>query len=197
MVDDLDFTKPERVRPAPGCPNILVAHLSVAPKPYVYVGRQMPGVPASPLGNPYTGDGAIASFRGWLRDAYRDYKRLGDRARQDRWQAGRELERLAEVYRTGERLALACWCAEVYRDRDGNVISSAPCHADVIAEAVVGIVAQSEPVAVTVEGAGDCCLQRAGDGWELLRDGAVLRRAATLAEARAPFETEPAARRAA
>lgn len=193
MVDELDFTKPQRVRPAPGCPNILVAHLSVAPKPYVYVGRQMPGVVASPLGNPYRGDGAIESFRQWLRAAYGAYKKQGERVRQDQWAAGREVDRLAELYREQGFLHLACWCAEVLRDKDGSVTFSAPCHADVIADAVVGVLALVEPVAVEVEGAGVCGLWRVPGApketaWHLTQGGVLLRRAGSLAEARAPME---------
>lgn len=172
---ELDFTKPERVRPAPTAPNIRVAHLSAAPKPYVYVGRQMPGIPASPLGNPYRGDGAIESFRAWLRRSYGAYVRQGDAAPQEAWAAGRELERLAEVYRAEGALTLACWCAPE------------PCHADVIADAVVGIVARDEPVLVGVEYAGECLLLPTPDGWELSQDGMLLRRAVSIAEARAPF----------
>lgn len=166
----------QRVRPAPGCPGILVAHLSAAPRPYAYVGRAMPGIPASPLGNPYTGDGAIEQFRAWLRAAYR--AECHGRADQAQYAAVTELRRLVETFRADGRLTLACWC------------SPAPCHADVIAEAVVGIVA-AEPVTVEIPGVGACCArwERSDDGlpWEVTRGGRVVRYAATLAYASAPL----------
>lgn len=176
QTEQIDFQKPVRVRPAPGCPGILVAHLSAAPKPYVYVGRAMKGISASPLGNPYTGNGAIERFYEWLRDAYKA-DRAG-RATLAQSEAARELRRLAEQYRETGHLTLACWCAPD------------PCHSDVIASAVIGMV-QAEPVTVEIPGLGGCCArwQPTDDGlpWEVTRDGRVVRFSATLAYAREPL----------
>lgn len=186
MSDDIDFRARRRVRPAPGGFGILVAHLGAAPKPYVYVGRAMKGIPASPLGNPYRGDGAIAQFRLWLRGAYK-----ADRdgaASQEQHAAAQELRRLVEIYRETGALTLACWCATGPNPEDG------PCHADVIAVAVVGLVA-AEPLAIHVPGVGDCCARwdadMAAEGlpWDVTHDGRVIRAARSLAHARAPRAT--------
>jgi hypothetical protein len=186
-MSEIDFEKQTRVRPAAGAPGILVAHLSAAPKPYVYVGRVMPGIPASPLGNPYKGDGAIERFRGWLRDAYKA-DRAGT-ASQEQHAAAAELQRLAELFREEGRLTLACWCATGPNPDDG------PCHADVIAAAVVGIVSTT-PVTVEIPGLGSCCarweLTEDGLPWEVTKDGRVVRYAASLAYARAPLSRRAA-----
>jgi hypothetical protein len=191
VVDDLDFTPTRRVRPAPaGCPGILVAHLAAAPKPYVYVGRAMPGIPASPLGNPFRpapGVDAIESFRQWLREAWAEVAKKGDHARQAQWEAVKELKRLAAEYRETGRLTLACWCAPD------------DCHADVIADAVAGMVARettADPPLLDVPGLGECLAffdRAAADGlpWVVYHGGRVVRVCASLALAR-----EPLARRA-
>lgn len=176
MSDEIDFTPRTRVRPAPGGYGILVAHLGSAPKPYVYVGRAMKGIPASPLGNPYKGDGAIERFRQWLRDAYRAHR--DGRASQEQHAAAAELRRLADVFREDGRLTLACWCAPD------------DCHADVIATAIIGLV-QSTPITVEIPGLGECCArwEPTEDGlpWEVTRDGREVRCAATLRQAREPL----------
>jgi hypothetical protein len=203
MVDDLDFSKPVRVRPAPGaCPGILVAHLAAAPKPYIYVGRAMPGIPASPLGNPFRaapGVDAIESFRRWLRDAWAEVAKKGDHARQAQWEAVRELKRLAAEYREGGRLTLACWCAEEVRDVSGDVIFSAPCHADVIADAIVGMTTREtavDPPLIDVPGLGECVAffdRETDDGlpWVVYHGGRVVRVCASLGHARQPYAPHP------
>jgi hypothetical protein len=178
--DDIDFEPKKRVRPAPGAPGILVAHLGAAPKPYVYVGRAMKGIPASPLGNPFRAEDypdAIERFREWLRDAYR--AELAGRATLKQGDAVAELRRLAELFREEGGLTLACWC------------SPEPCHADVIAEAVVGLVIAA-PQAVEVPGLGECCAhydrETAEEGlpWRITKDGRDVRFAATLKYAALP-----------
>jgi hypothetical protein len=83
----------------------------------VYIGRP------SVLGNPYKvgRDGTYAEvveqYRVWLRK---------------QWQAGgrvrEELLKLAREYKQTRELTLCCWCKPY------------PCHGDVVAEAVIGIV---------------------------------------------------------
>lgn len=184
-MSELDFTPQRRVRPAPGAPGILVAHLGSAPKPYVYVGRAMKGIPASPLGNPFRPsqvDDAIGAFRQWLRDAYRADR--DGRATHEQYLAAEELRRLADIYREEGRLTLACWCATGPNPDDG------PCHADVIAAAIIGLVATT-PITVEVPSLGACCArwEPTEDGlpWEVTKDGRVVRYAATLRHARAPL----------
>jgi hypothetical protein len=170
------------VREAPGIPTILVAHLGSAPKPYVYVGRPMKGIPGSPLGNPYRPErpgpagNAIESFRGWLRAAYGAVS--AGRAAHEQREAVTELQRLAELYRETGRLTLACWCA------------NGPCHADVIAEAIVGLVAR-EPVEITIPGVGEArawydreCPELP---WLVIADGREIRRCLSLTQARQPL----------
>jgi hypothetical protein len=195
--DDLDWDAPiaKRVRPAPGISTILVAHLGSAPKPYVYVGRPMKGIPGSPLGNPYRPErpgpagNAIESFRGWLRDAYKAVS--AGRARHEQHEAVMELRRLAEVYRETGRLTLACFC------------SPQPCHADVIAEAIVGLVVAGNPYPVEIPGVGEARAWYDRDGgdlpWLVTADEAVvvagrtvtggreIRRCLSLERARAPL----------
>ena len=82
----------------------------------VYVGRP------SVLGNPYrVEDGgrerAVRWYRDWLRAAWK-------RGRQEKT----ELLRLARLYKAHGTLTLVCWCAPQ------------ACHAEVIQEAVLGIV---------------------------------------------------------
>lgn len=184
MSDELNFDQPTRVRPAPGAPGILVAHLGAAPKPYVYVGRAMRGVPASPLGNPFKGDGAIERFRGWLRDAYR--ADAAGRASLVQAEAVAELRQLAKLFREEGRLTLACWCATGPNPTDG------PCHADVIAEAVIGLVVAA-PQTIEVPGVGACCahydreLAEEGLPWRVTKDGRDVRYAATLRHAAQPL----------
>ncbi len=182
-LDEIDWATPTRVREAPGFPNILVAHLSVAPKPYVYVGRPMKGIPGSPLGNPYRpapGVDAIESFRQWLRKAYAAHAKGS--ATQEQYEAAAELHRLAELYRSGQALTLACWCA------------NAPCHADVIAEAIIGIIAQSEPVAVKLSEVGTCCVMRnpstASLPWEIWYHGDLIERVESFASIRGRLANE-------
>lgn len=180
-MNELDFDQPRRVRPAPGAPGILVAHLGAAPKPYVYVGRAMKGIPASPLGNPFRPNpegNAIELFRKWLRDAYR--ADLAGRATLAQSEAAAELRRLAELFREEGRLTLACWC------------SPEPCHADVIAEAVIGLVVAA-PQVVEIPGLGPCCahydreLAEEGLPWRVTKDGRLVRLAASLQYAAIPM----------
>lgn len=184
MSDELDFEQLRRARPAPGAPGILVAHLGAAPKPYVYVGRAMKGIPASPLGNAYKGDGAIERFRAWLRDAYR--ADAAGRATLAQSEAVAELRRLVELFREEGHLTLACWCATGPNPTDG------PCHADVIATAIIGIVAAA-PQTVLVPGVGECCAHwdretaEEGLGWHVSKDGKLLRVAASLKHAVLPM----------
>lgn len=134
--------RPQRVRPAwdsqgleLGC-NIIVAHMSEAPKPYVYVGREMGrNRPASPLGNPYrTGDDKIGRFKRDLFTAITAVrKQLGDDTQRA---MVAELLRIQTEYAESGVLNLACWCAPE------------ACHADVIASAVVWLCSELPPEAV-------------------------------------------------
>lgn len=81
----------------------------------VYVGRRMPGIPGSPLGNPfrvgpdYPGMAAIEAYATWLDE------RLADpESPQSRMFAS-----LLRIARRGD-LTLICWC------------HPEPCHSDVI-----------------------------------------------------------------
>ena len=71
----------------------------------IYVGRKMPGVPGSVLGNPFrigrdgTRDLVIAKYRRWLWDQINLKK-----------EAYMELIRIAELARRGD-VTLVCWCA--------------------------------------------------------------------------------------
>jgi Domain of unknown function (DUF4326) len=71
----------------------------------IYVGRKMPGVPGSVLGNPFrigrdgTRDLVIAKYRRWLWDQINLKK-----------EAYMELIRIAELARRGN-VTLVCWCA--------------------------------------------------------------------------------------
>jgi len=70
---------------------------------YVYIGRNMPGRPGSPLGNPYRlrfecdREKILARYEYWLREQLKTDT-----------PARREIERLADY---AENLVLACWCA--------------------------------------------------------------------------------------
>lgn len=72
----------------------------------VYIGRTMPGIPGSPLGNPFKpSDGSftartacIERYRGWL---------LSQPQNGNAWH---ELRRLKSLARRGD-LYLLCWCA--------------------------------------------------------------------------------------
>ena len=96
------------------------------PAGMVYVGRACAGFAGSVLGNPYklqTGDtrgATLTNYRQWLREQYK----AGGAVRQ-------ELERLADMAEGGD-MVLGCWC------------KPAPCHADVIVEAVEGIIRQRQ-----------------------------------------------------
>lgn len=90
---------------------------------YVYIGRKMPGLQASALGNPFkigrdgSRDQCIERYERWLRAQYR---------RKGKVKA--ELLRLALQYlKTGE-LVLVCWCAP---ER---------CHGEVIAAAIYKLI---------------------------------------------------------
>lgn len=97
------------------------------PANMVYVGRTCSELAGSVLGNPFKRQAGQApgstlnDYRDWLR---KEWKR-GGAVRQ-------ELERLADLAAaTGDDdLALGCWC------------KPAPCHGDVIREAVEGILRQ-------------------------------------------------------
>lgn len=175
----IDFTPPARVRPAPDAPGITVAHLSAASKPYVYVGPTLRGLPTSPLGDPFQssqGVDAVTRFRDWLRDAYK--AEAAGRASLEQHAAIAELRRLVRIYREDGTLTLACCCA-----------IDEPCHATVIAQAIIGIV---EREVIELPGLGWATWYRptAEEGlpWVVLgEDGRVLRMAASLTHARQPL----------
>jgi hypothetical protein len=97
---------------------VVVNRRTGAPAAAVYVGRP------SPLGNPFHigPDGSradvIRKYRTWLQ------------AQPDSSPAIRELLRLVEKHRRDGTLYLSCWCAP------------APCHADIIKQAIELIEAQ-------------------------------------------------------
>lgn len=173
----LDFTPTVRVREAPGCPGILVAHLAAAPKPFVYVGRPMKGMAGSPLGNPFrseTTDDAIGAFRRHLNAAIQAVR--GGQGTHVQRGIVAELLRIYAIYRERGRLTLACWC------------SPDPCHADVIAAAIVWL-CQQEPVPVAGGLLARWEKASAAEGlpW-VTRDaqGRVVRISATPAQAQTP-----------
>ena len=94
------------------------------PAGMVYVGRECYDFRGSVLGNPFKRQAGQApgstldDYRTWLRDEYRK-----------KGAVRRELERLADLAEQGN-LVLGCWC------------KPAPCHGDVIREAVEGILRQ-------------------------------------------------------
>lgn len=89
---------------------------------FIYIARAHAGWPASPLANPYTGDSALARYRQWLRQQWRD-----------RGPARAALLDLAARHTAGEHLELGCWC-KPWPDHP-NV----PCHGDVILDSLAGI----------------------------------------------------------
>lgn len=96
------------------------------PAGMVYVARQCADFAGSVLGNPFKRQkgqapgSTLDNYRAWLRTEYGK----GGAVRQ-------ELERLADLAEQGN-LVLGCWC------------KPAPCHGDVIKEAVEGILRQRE-----------------------------------------------------
>jgi hypothetical protein len=96
------------------------------PAGMIYVGRACAGFAGSVLGNPYhrrpedARGSTLADYRQWLREQYR----AGGSVRQ-------ELERLADMAERRDTV-LGCWC------------KPAPCHADIVAEAVEGIIRQRQ-----------------------------------------------------
>ena len=83
----------------------------------IYIGRRMPGRPASPLGNPYKpgkcdGD-PIQLYRHWL------WAQM-----QTDTPARQELIRLAAINMAGHDILLGCWCAP------------SRCHGDVVKAAI-------------------------------------------------------------
>ena len=94
------------------------------PAGMVYIGRTCSGLTGSVLGNPFKRQAGQApgstldDYRAWLRAEYRK----NGAVRQ-------ELERLADLATKGN-LVLGCWC------------KPAPCHGDVVREAVEGILRQ-------------------------------------------------------
>ena len=100
------------------------------PAGMVYIGRSCAGLASSVLGNPHKvgwcercqctheRGSTIPLYHEWLRAEYRK----GGAVR-------RELERLADLAEQGN-LVLGCWC------------KPAPCHGDVVREAVEGILRQ-------------------------------------------------------
>lgn len=174
---EIDFTPPAQVRPAPDAAPIQVAHVAAGVRDGVYVGREVYRQTGSPLGNPFQGPDAIERFRAWLKAAIRAVAGgVGDLAQQ---QAVAELERLRDLLAEGGRLTLVCWCAPH------------PCHADVIAAAIIWLLERT-PVPVP---AGLAIWDRpcAAEGlpWVVLgANGRVVRAAATLAQARAPLATQ-------
>ena len=85
----------------------------------IYVGRKMPGIPGSVLGNPFRigRDGTrvqvIAKYRRWLWEQIKLKNEASD-----------ELRRIADLARRGD-VTLVCWCAP-----------ELPCHATVIERSV-------------------------------------------------------------
>ena len=100
------------------------------PAEMVYIGRTCSGLTGSILGNPHKvgwcpvcktrheRGSTIELYREWLRA---EYRKNGE--------VRRELERLADLAEQGS-LVLGCWC------------KPAPCHGDVVKEAVEGILRQ-------------------------------------------------------
>ena len=85
----------------------------------IYVGRKMPGIPGSVLGNPFRigRDGTrvqvIAKYRRWLWEQIKLKNEAYD-----------ELRRIADLARRGD-VTMVCWCAP-----------ELPCHATVIERSV-------------------------------------------------------------
>jgi hypothetical protein len=99
---------------------ITVVNIRTAPPNAIYIGREMPGLPVSPLGNPFrpadlqNADGrslCIRNYRRWIWDQIKT-----------RGPAFAELQRLAEIARTQD-LVLACWCAP--KSCHGDVVKAA------------------------------------------------------------------------
>lgn len=92
----------------------------------VYIGRGMPGLAASALGNPFK-----ISNRMSREDVIREYRKWLWQKIQERGPEYEELERLLKLARErgGKCLVLTCWCR--------GVDQTAPaCHGDVIAAAL-------------------------------------------------------------
>jgi hypothetical protein len=99
----------------------------------IYVGRSMPGIPGSPLANPFKvqqfGNLAIPRYQGWLAEKVAD----DDPSVMN---ALREIS--SRMYGAGA--VLACWCIEV---GEAEVFETPyRCHAQVIAEFVRNLSAE-------------------------------------------------------
>lgn len=91
----------------------------------VYIGRQMPGYEASPLGNPYKAGehpDPIGMYKRWL------WNQLQIDTPQRR-----EIEWLAAEYIAGKEILLGCWCAPN------------PCHGTVVKAAIEWMAKQQRP----------------------------------------------------
>lgn len=165
-----------RRRPAPDAPRIHICHANDFPHAH-YVGRAWAGRQATPLGNPFKGDGAIERFRRWLLDAFAVVYGDGRPTAAQADAVAMVLE-LADHFREAGALELACWCAPD------------PCHADVIAKAVMFVV-RRDPQYIK---AGGVWLRADYDPefdaefglpFVVSRDGKAVRACASLAQARA------------
>lgn len=91
-------------------------------KPYVYIGRKMPGRPGSPVANPFKASKesdrpkVLQQYVSWLREQM-----------ESNTPARREIERIAVMAKSGD-VMLLCWC------------TPKSCHGDVIKEIVMDIV---------------------------------------------------------
>jgi hypothetical protein len=98
--------------------RIIVVNIRNAPEGFVYIGREMPSRPASPLGNPFKlADGSrrdevLARYKSWLWGQMQ-----GDTL------VMAELRRLAEQVQIVDVL-LACWCVPQ------------TCHGQIVAKAI-------------------------------------------------------------
>jgi len=101
----------------------------------VYIGRDMPGRPGSPLGNPYKlrfecdREKILARYEYWLREQMKSDT-----------PARREIERLANY---AEDLVLACWCAPKL------------CHGNVVKKVIEERIAARQSALRQSEGGGE------------------------------------------
>jgi Domain of unknown function (DUF4326) len=105
---------------------ITVVNLKYDKRPsIVYIGRQMPGRPASPLANPFKASkdyDPIERYRRWL----------WEQLRTDTPQR-REMDHLVKMHRAGQHIRLGCWCAP------------APCHGAVVKAAIEWLAVDTGP----------------------------------------------------
>jgi hypothetical protein len=83
----------------------------------IYIGREMPGVKASILGNPYDYESKIYSIR--LFELWLFKKLLNPNSL-----ASIEIDRLITIYKETKNLNLICWCSPL------------PCHGEIIANLI-------------------------------------------------------------